>query len=88
MCTHLMKNWISLIGSNIKALIRWIWVQCTKSMIFTFKMDKGYMSGVIENYVHKKLISPREIRTENYAHQEWRDFIKREESVLESITKA
>jgi len=28
------------------------------------------MSGVIENYVHKKLISPREIRTENYAHQE------------------
>jgi len=46
------------------------------------------MLGVIENYVHKKLFSPREIRTENYAHQEWRDFIKREESVLESITKA
>ena len=46
------------------------------------------MLGVTENYVHKKLFSPRAIRTENYAHKERCDFIKREESVLESVTKS
>jgi len=46
------------------------------------------MLGVTENYVHKILFSSWAIRTENYAHQEQCDFIKREESVSESLTKA